>query len=70
MIVMAKADRRWIDPTDIVQALSRPNRREQQEDGRIRCWAYISRLKIYSRVVTLSDGETDHKFFKDRDFTE
>jgi hypothetical protein len=65
---MAKADRRWIDPLDIELALSRPNRRERQTDGRVRYWAYIPRLGTYIRVITLADGYTVHNVFKDRDF--
>jgi len=30
LTVMAKADRRWIDPIDILQTLSQPLRRERQ----------------------------------------
>jgi hypothetical protein len=70
LTVMAKADRRWIDPLDIQRALSRPLRRERQADGRIRYWAYIPRLGTYIRVVTRADGETVHNVFKDSDFTE
>ena len=65
---MAKADRRWIDPDDVRQALSRPVRKERQSDGRIRYWAYIPRLQSYIRVITLDDGETVHNVFKDSDF--
>jgi hypothetical protein len=70
LTVMAKADRRWIDPLDILQTLRQPVRSERQSDGRIRYWAYIARLGTYIRVVTLPDGETVHNVFKDNDFTE
>jgi hypothetical protein len=70
MTVLAKADRRWIDPLDVLLALRQPVRRERQADGRIRYWAYIPRLKTYIRIVTLPDGETVHNVFKDNDFTE
>jgi hypothetical protein len=70
LVVMTRADRHWIDPIVILQALARPIRRERQADGRIRCWAYIPRLKTYIRVVTLDDGETVHNVFKDGDFVE
>lgn len=70
MTVLAKADRRWIDPVDILRALARPIRKERQADGRVRYWAYIQHLKTYIRVVTLPDGETVHNVFKDSDFTE
>jgi hypothetical protein len=68
MTVMAKADRRWIDPADIQRALDYPARKERQQDGRVRYWAYIPALNTYIRVVTLSDGMTVHNVFKDRDF--
>jgi hypothetical protein len=70
LTVMARADRRWIDPADILRTLAQPIRRERQSDGRVRYWAYIPRLETYIRVITLADGETVHNVFKDRDFTE
>jgi hypothetical protein len=70
MTVLARADRRWIDPIDVRHALTQPIRRERQSDARIRYWAYIPRLGTYIRVVTLADGETVHNVFKDSDFTE
>jgi len=70
LTVMAKADRKWIDPIEIVRALVQPIKKERQGDGRVRYWAYIPRLKTYIRVVTLEDGETVHNVFKDNDFTE
>jgi hypothetical protein len=70
LAVMTRSDRRWIDPIDIMQTLTRPVRRERQADGRVRYWAYIPRLKTYIRVVTLDDGETVHNVFKDGDFVE
>jgi hypothetical protein len=70
LTVMAKADRRWIDPLDIQSALSLPARRERQADGRVRYWAYIPRLGTYIRVITLADGYPVHNVFKDRDFSE
>jgi hypothetical protein len=70
LVVMIRADRRWIEPIDIMQTLARPIRRERQADGRGRYWAYILRLKTYIRVVTLDDGETVNNVFKDSDFVE
>jgi hypothetical protein len=67
---MAKADRRWIDPADILRTLAQPVRRKRQADGRVRYWAYIPNLQRYIRVVTLADGETVHNGSKDADFTE
>ena len=46
----------------------RPLKREVQEDGRIRFWAYVLELERFMRVVTLEDGETIHNAFPDRDF--
>ena len=68
MVVMAKSDRTWIDPADIIHVLAQPARKERQQDGRVRYWGYIPDLKTYIRVVTLADGETVHNVFKDRDF--
>ena len=70
LTVMAKADRRWIDPLDIGRALSQPIHRERQADGRVRHWAYIPHLGTYIRVITLADGYTVHNVFKDSDFSE
>jgi hypothetical protein len=69
LTVMAKADRRWIDPAGIGLALNRPIRRERQQDGRVRYCAHIPRLGTYIRVVTLADGYTVHNVFKDSDFS-
>lgn len=70
LTVIGKADRRWLDPADISRTLTQPIRKERQADGRVRYWAYISRLGTYIRVVTLADGETVHNVFKDGDFVE
>jgi hypothetical protein len=40
----------------------------QEEDNRIRFWAYIDDIDKYLRVVTLDDGITVHNAFPDRDF--
>ena len=39
-----------------------------QSDGRIRLYGYSESLGCYLRVVVLSDGETVHNAFFDRDF--
>jgi hypothetical protein len=67
---MARADRRWLDPPEILRALAEPIRKSRQEDGRMRYWSYVPRLGAYIRVVTLPDGETVHNVFMDRDFRE
>ncbi len=41
----------------------------QEEENRIRFWAYINEIDKYIRVVTLEDGITVHNAFPDRDFT-
>ena len=44
--------------------------KEEQENGRVRYWVYLTELGKYLRVVTLSDGETVHNAFPDRSFKE
>ena len=39
-----------------------------QSDGKIRKWIYISQEDKYLRVIFLSDGETVHNAFFDRNF--
>ena len=53
----------WIE-----QVLTSPIRKEAQANGRIRCWALISEVDKYLRVVTEPDGETIHNAFFDRRF--
>lgn len=52
--------------------LARPMRREVQEDGRIRHWAFVTAPDESTprvlRVVTLENGETVHNAFFDRNF--
>ena len=52
------------------RALRNPLRRQVKPDGRIRVWIIIPELAKYLRVVTLSDGETIHNAFPDRNFRE
>lgn len=52
------------------EAIHGPLRKEVQPDGRIRHWIFVVELSKYLRVVTLSDGETVHNAFPDRDFRE
>lgn len=54
---------RWIE-----LVISKPLRKEIQENGRIRYWAYIEERGKYLRVVTEADGETVHNAFFDRGF--
>ena len=48
--------------------LANPTRKEVQENGRMRFWAFIPELGKYLRVVTEADGETIHNAFPDRGF--
>jgi hypothetical protein len=57
--------REWCD-----RALSHPVRVTPQPDGRIRYWVLVPEIDRYLRVVTLSDGETVHNAFPDRNFEE
>ncbi|MGV8124929.1 MAG: hypothetical protein AB2L14_34715 [Candidatus Xenobiia bacterium LiM19] len=41
---------------------------EQKRDGRWRYYKYIPELGANIRVITLSDGETVHNAFLDRNF--
>jgi len=50
--------------------MANPIRRSAQPDGRMRFWGIVPELGgRVLRVVTLSDGETVHNAFPDRDFT-
>ncbi len=60
--------RSFIKQSWIKLALARPDKKEIQTDGRMRYWIYISTLRKYLRVVTLSDGETVHNAFPDRNY--
>ena len=52
------------------QTVRSPVAQQVQPDGRIRYWRWIPELGRYLRVVTLSDGQTGHNAFPDRDFQE
>ena len=52
----------------IMQVIARPVRKEVQDNGRIRHWAFIPELGKYLRVVTEADEETVHNAFPDRGF--
>jgi hypothetical protein len=66
--VMARPDRRMIDPIMIISVLNAPFRKEREPSGRFRRWGYISELGHWLRVVTLEDGQTVHNAMLDRDF--
>ena len=60
--------RPYLDPIEIRRIIALPERREIQEDGRIRLHGYSEAVGGYIRVVLLSDGETVHNAFADNDF--
>jgi hypothetical protein len=57
-----------LDPLEIRQVMSRPERRVIQRDGRIRLHGFAASLGCYLRVVLLSDGETVDNAFPDEGF--
>lgn len=64
-------DRAMIQDRWIEMAINAPAREEIQADGRIRRWVRIPEFENRAlRVILLSDGETVHNAFFDRDFTE
>ncbi|WP_061234588.1 hypothetical protein [Leptospira interrogans] len=54
----------------VKETILHPDKKEVQEDGRIRFWKWIGEAEKYLRVVTLEDGETIHNGFFDRGFKE
>ena len=55
--------------TEWIEAVLRnPIRKEIQENGRMRYWAFIEEADKYLRVVVEPDGETVHNAFFDRRF--
>jgi hypothetical protein len=64
--VLARRD--YLDPLETRRIIRQPERRESQDDGRIRLWGYAASLGGYPRVVLLSDGETVHNAFLDEDY--
>jgi len=68
MSVMARQDRRMIEPIMIKSVLNAPHDKERESSGRVRFWGYIAELGHWLRVVTLADGETVHNAMLDRDY--
>ncbi len=64
--------RPYIDLASVASILASPLRRTVQDDGRIRFWGAVVHPQDgktrYLRVVTLSDGQTVHNAFFNRDF--
>ena len=67
MSVIARQDRRMIDPIMIKSVRNTPHDKEEEASGRVRYWGYIAELGHWPRVVTLADGETVHNAMLDRD---
>jgi hypothetical protein len=64
-----RPDRAAIKLEWIQRVVNSPIKEIIQEDGRIRRWAPIQEADgRYLRVILLSDGETIHNAFFDRDF--
>ncbi len=68
LTVMARPDRRMIDPIMITSVVNAPVRKEREPNGRVRYWGWIAELNHWLRVVTLDDGVTVHNAMLDRDF--
>jgi hypothetical protein len=67
--VKTRSDRCSIKEEWIQEVVSAPVHEETQTDGRIRRWAKIDDAGgKFLRVVLLSDGETVHNAFFDRNF--
>jgi hypothetical protein len=65
-----RPDRATIQDAWIDRARDNPLRESIQSDGRIRRWIQVPEAGgRYLRVILLSDGETVHNAFFDRDFT-
>ena len=65
-----REDRRIIKDEWTKLTIEHPLKVEIQSDGRLRKWARISEVGKYLRVIILSDAETVHNAFFDRDFKE
>ena len=63
--VMSRRD--CLDPVEISRVIRRPERRETQPDGRVRMWGYAPNLGGDLWIVLLSDRETAHNAFLDKD---
>ena len=50
------------------RVIARSVQTEIQRNGRVRFWGFVPEFGMYFRVVTLSDRETVHNAFPDRDF--
>lgn len=66
--VWQRPDRSGIRQEWIEETIRNPHEEELQEDGRVRKWAFIEPEQKFLRVILLSDGETVHNAFFDRDY--
>ena len=67
--IRTRPDRAIIREAWIERAITSPIREFIQADGRIRRWVQVPEMEgRYLRVVLLSDGETVHNAFFDREF--
>ena len=65
-----RADRACIRDEWIQKAIENPLEIVIQSDGRIKKWVKIEEVKKYLRVILLSDNQTVHNAFFDRNYKE
>ena len=63
-----RPDRMRIKIEWILEAMRQPIDEAIQSDGRIRRWTWIEEEGKFLRIILLSDGETVHNAFFDRDY--
>ncbi len=63
-----RPDRKQIKTEWIMMALEKPIHQKIQTDGRFQKWIWVEEVQKYLRVITLTDGETVHNAFFDRNF--
>ena len=66
--VMARPDRRVVDPIMVRTVLNAPAHKEREPNRRVRFWGWIAELDQWLRVVTLDDGQNVHNAMLDRSF--
>ena len=68
LYIVQRPDRAKIRLEWIEQTIKNPDYTEVQSDGRIRKWKKIREEGRFLRVILLTDGETVHNVFFDRNF--
>jgi len=63
-----RPDRSFIKFEWIEYTMNNYEHEEIQNDGRVRRWAYIEEENKFLRIILLSDKETVHNVFFDRDY--